>query len=268
LAEVTVFHNTAELEPVKTKGWQAGFSNVFSRELERVWNVRTFAIQTLAWLVILNFILALFIQVEAGSGPLTGSITTFMLLSGVLVPLGASIVASGAVVGEKKGGTAAWVLSKPVSRTGFIIAKFLAIASAFLVTAVVIQSAVAYAQLSLANRALIPVGPYLSATFTVVLAVVFYLSLSLMLGTIFESRVPIMGIPIALIIGQIFMTGVLGSVMEWLPYLMPGNLLQISVDLIGGSTNGALWLLTVFITAGLAVLCLYVALQRIHKSEL
>jgi ABC-2 type transport system permease protein len=268
LAEVTVFHNTAELVPVKAKGWQIGFANVFERELERVWNARTFSIQVVAWLVILNFILALFIQVEGGSGPLTGSITTFMLLAGVIAPMGAAIVASGAIIGEKKSGTAAWVLSKPVSRTGFIIAKFLAIASAFLVSAVVIQAAVAYAQLSLANRAFIPIGPFLAATFMVVLAVVFYLSLTLMLGTMFESRVPVMGIPIALVMGQIFVTGLLSSVMEWLPYLLPGNLLQLSVNFVAGTPTGAMWLLTLFSTIGLSALFIYLALKRIHQDEL
>ena len=268
MAEVTVFHNTAELVPVKEKGWKIGFSNVFGRELERVWNARAFSIQTLAWLVILNFILALFIEVEGGSGPMTGSVSTFMLLSGVVVPMGAAVVSSGAIIGEKKAGTAAWVLSKPASRTAFIIAKFLAIASAFLVAAVVIQAAVAYAQLSLATKTLIPIGPYLSATLMVVLAVAFYLSLTLMLGTMFESRVPVMGIPIALVIGQIFVTGLLSGVMDWLPYLFPGSLLQLSMDFVAGTPRGGLWILTIFSTVGLTALFLYLALQRIHRDEL
>ena len=268
MAEVTVFHNTAELVQVKAKGWQIGFSNVFAREMERVWNPRAFSIQALAWLVILNFILALFIEVEAGSGPMTASITTFMLLSGVLVPMGAAIVSSGAIIGEKKSGTAAWVLSKPASRTGFVIAKFLAIASAFLVAAVVMQSAVAYAQLSLANKALIPAGPYLAATFMVVLAVVFYLSLTLMLGTMFESRMPVMGIPIALVMGQIFVTGLLSGIMDWLPYILPGNLLQLSVNIISGIPTGGFWILTVFSALSLSALFIFLALKRIHQYEL
>jgi ABC-2 type transport system permease protein len=268
LAEVTVFHNTAELVPVKAKGWKIGFANVFGRELERVWNPRAFSIQALAWLVILNFILALFIEVEGSSGPMTGSITTFMVLAGVLAPMGAAIVASGAIIGEKKSGTAAWVLSKPASRTAFVIAKFLAIASGFLTAAVVIQAAVAYAQLSLANRDLIPIGPYLTATFMVVLAVVFYLSLTLMLGTMFESRVPVMGIPIALVMGQIFVTGLLSGIMDWLPYLLPGNLLQLAMDFIAGTPNGGLWVLTVLTTLGLTTLFIYLALKRIHQYEL
>lgn len=267
MAEVTVFHNTAELEPVKAKGWKTGFNNVFNRELERVWNPRAFSIQTLAWLVILNFILALFIQVEGGSGPMTGSMTTFMLLSGVVAPMGAAIIASGTIIGEKTSGTAAWVLSKPASRTGFIIAKFLAIASAFLVSAVIIQSVVAYAQLSMANRDFVPVGPFLGGVFTVTLAVVFYLSLTLFLGTVFDSRVPVMAIPIALVMGQIFLTGLLAEFMDWLPYLLPGNLLQISVDFVTGGPGG-MWLITVFTTVGLSALFIHLALQRIHQYEL
>jgi ABC-2 type transport system permease protein len=267
LTEVTVFHNIDELYPAKAKGWKIGFNNVFNRELERVWNPRTFSIQTLTWLVILNFILALFIEVEDGGNSITNSMTIFMIIAGAVAPIGAAIVSSGAIIGEKQSGTAAWVLSKPVSRTGFIIAKFMAIASAFLVSAVVIQSIVAYAQLSLASKSFIPLGPFLGGVFTVTLAVIFYLSLTLFLGTVFDSRVPVMAIPIALIMGQIFLTSLLGAILEWLPYLLPGNLIQISLQFVDGSP-GYLWLLTVFSTAGLSALCIYLALDRIHQYEL
>jgi ABC-2 type transport system permease protein len=266
LAEVTVFHNTAELQPVKVKGWKIGFANVLNRELERVWNPRAFSIQTLTWLVILNFILGLFIQVDSG-GSFASSMAVFMILASAVAPMGAAIVSSGAIIGEKQSGTAAWVLSKPASRTGFIIAKFLAIASAFLVSAVVIQSIVAYSQISMAGRSLVPAGPFLGGVFSVTLAVIFYLSLTLFLGTVFNSRVPVMAIPIALVMAQIFLTGLLGAVLDWLPYLLPGNLMQISVDFVNGSP-GPLWLLTVFSTLGLSALCIYLALDRIHQYEL
>jgi len=268
VAEVTVFHDAAELRPVTAKGWKIGFNNVLSRELERVWNPRSFAIQTLAWLVILNFILALFIEIETSNGPATDSVTIFMLLCGVLAPMGAAIVSSGSIIGERKSGTAAWVLSKPTSRTAFIIAKFLAIASAFLVSAVIIQAVVAYAQLSLATRTFIPLGPYLVATLVIILSVVFYLALALMLGTFFESRVPVMGIPVALIMGQIFITGLLSDIADFLPYLFPGNLLQLSVDFINGAANSGLAILNIVVTLGLTALFIYLALHRIHRYEL
>lgn len=267
MAEVTVFHNTAEMEPVKARGWRVGFSNVFRRELERVWNIRTFLAHSLVWMVLINMILAMVIELDSASQLATTSFITYVLLSGVLVPMGAAVIASGSIIGEKKSGTAAWVLSKPVSRTGFIIAKFLALASSFLTTAVVLQAFIAYGQLSLAQHSMVPLMPFLGAFFTIVIAVVFYLSLTLMLGTMFNSRVPVMGIPLALILIQVFLIGALGNIADWLPFLLPGSLLEIGSSFV--IAEGAeYWPLTFFITLGLSALFVFLALKRIYKEEL
>ncbi|MEL7561960.1 ABC transporter permease subunit [Dehalogenimonas sp. 4OHTPN] len=264
MAEITVFHDAADLIPVKAKGWQVGFPNMFKRELERVWNPRAFSIQTLAWLVLLNFVLAMFIQMDPG--PFT--ITIFMYVSGVLVPMGAAVIASGSIIGEKNSGTAAWVLSKPASRTGFIMAKFLAISSGFLTSAVVIQGIVAYAQLSLATKSFVAAGPFIGGMLLLSLAVLFYLSMTLMLGTMFESRMPVMGIPVALVMGQIFLSLPLSDLADWLPYLLPGNLLQLGATVTGGTDENGPWIITVLISLVFTGLFLFLALHRIHQDEL
>ncbi|MDV2989460.1 MAG: ABC transporter permease subunit [Dehalogenimonas sp.] len=267
MAEVTVFHNAAELEPVTAKGWRMGFANVFKREMERVWNIKTFLIHSLVWMVLINMILALVIELESNSGLVTTSFITYVLLSGVLVPMGAAVITAGALIGEKITGTAAWILSKPVSRSGFVIAKFIALSSSILVTAVVLQGVIAYAQLSLAQQMFIPVSAFLGAFFTIVLAVIFYISLSLMLGTMFNSRVPVMGIPLALILIQIFLLSALENIAEWLPYVLPGSLLSIGTGFVT-SEGGEYWPLTVFITLALSAFFIYMALHRINREEL
>ncbi|MEN8615310.1 ABC transporter permease subunit [Dehalogenimonas sp. THU2] len=268
MAEVTVFHDAAELELVKAKGWRIGFNNVMTRELERVWNLRTLLSHSLVWMVLINMILAMVIElVDSNTQLATTSLITYVLLSGVLVPMGAAVITSGAIIGEKKSGTAAWVLSKPVSRTGFVIAKFLAITSSILTTAVFLQAIIAFGQLSLAQHAMIPITGFISAVFTIILAVVFYVSLSLMLGTIFNSRVAVMGIPLALILIQLFLIGALQNLAEWLPYLLPGSLMEIGSSLVIAAET-PYWPLTVIMTLSLSVLFIYIALHRIHREEL
>ncbi|MGI2335202.1 MAG: ABC transporter permease [Dehalogenimonas sp.] len=267
MAEVTVFHNAAELEPVTAKGWRMGFANVLQREMERVWNIKTLLVHSLVWMVLINMILALVIELESDSGMVTTSFITYVLLSGVLVPMGAAVITAGALIGEKITGTAAWILSKPVSRSGFVIAKFIALSSSILVTAVVLQGVIAYAQLSLAQQMFIPVGAFLGAFFTIVLAVIFYISLSLMLGTMFNSRVPVMGIPLALILIQIFLLSALENIAEWLPYILPGSLLSIGSGFVT-SESIEYWPLTVFITLGLSAFFIFMALHRIDREEL
>jgi ABC-type transport system involved in multi-copper enzyme maturation permease subunit len=59
-----------------------------------------------------------------GPGPATG-LQAFFAISPLFGPIGVAVLAQGAIVGEKQSGTAAWVLSKPVSRSAFILAKLL-----------------------------------------------------------------------------------------------------------------------------------------------
>jgi len=60
------------------------------------------------------------------------------------LPIVAIIIAQDAIIGERQSGTAAWVLSKPVSRPAFILSKLVAGAIGLLVTGIVIQGVVAY----------------------------------------------------------------------------------------------------------------------------
>ena len=102
--------------------------------------------------------------------------------------------AQGAIVGEKQLGTAAWILSKPVSRSAFVLAKFLAYAVSFVILALLLPSAIFYGQsLLLAGRAP-ELAPFLAAVGIVVIHTLFYLALTLLLGTLFNTRGPISGV--------------------------------------------------------------------------
>ena len=65
------------------------------------------------------------------------------------------VIGQDTIIGEKQSGTAAWVLSAPVSRSAFIMAKLLANTIGFFVTIIVVQGLVAYVQLSLSDGSLL-----------------------------------------------------------------------------------------------------------------
>jgi len=48
------------------------------------------------------------------------------------------VTIQGTIIGEKDQGTAAWMMSKPVSRTSFIMSKIVAHTFGFLITAVLV----------------------------------------------------------------------------------------------------------------------------------
>ena len=73
------------------------------------------------------------------------------------------VFAQDALIGEKRSGTAAWLLSKPVSRTAFLLAKLTADGIGILVTIVIVQGAIGYFVLRAATGISFQVPNFLAA---------------------------------------------------------------------------------------------------------
>jgi len=123
------------------------------------------------------------------------------VLSGITLPISAIIISQDSIIGEKQSGTAAWVLSKPVTRAAFILSRLGADALGLLVTGVLIQGVIAYTQISIAIKVIWPRLRFLEALGLVFLYLIFYLTLMRMLGTLFKSWGLVVGISLPLAIG-------------------------------------------------------------------
>jgi ABC-2 type transport system permease protein len=232
----------AELFAVREQGWQMGFANLLRKEAGAWWRTRMWIIQSLIWLAILNGMVAIMLwgvpdeaarseaAAEAGvsldrvmeTAPMRG-MSIFLIFGGIALPIAGLIVGQDALIDEKKSGTAAWVLSKPVSRPAFVLTKLIAHAFGFLVTGIVLQGVVAYLQISaaanMAGLARPPLLGFAGALGLVYLNLLFYLTLTLMLGAFFAARGPVLGIGFGLLFGyQIFVglaNGLLAYVGPW-----------------------------------------------------
>ena len=71
------------------------------------------------------------------------------MIAGVVAPFAAIIMGQDAILGERLSGTAAWVLSKPLRRPAFILAKLIAYGLGLLATWVVLPGAIAYFEFGL-----------------------------------------------------------------------------------------------------------------------
>jgi ABC-2 type transport system permease protein len=149
-----------------------------------------------------------------------GALTVFISLVGMACTIGVVIMTQDAIILEKQTGTAAWVLSKPASRTAFILSKLAASFVGILITIIIVQGAVAYLQIYLATGAALPVLPFLGALGVTFLCLLFYLSLTLMLGTIFNARGGVIAIPLVVA----FSYQILLGFAPWLAEIMPWNL--------------------------------------------
>ncbi|MGB5843054.1 MAG: ABC transporter permease subunit, partial [Anaerolineales bacterium] len=154
------------LQPVKERGWRQGFANLLRKENGEWWGTRRWWVQSLLWLLIINGILAVGIWVVPIYEPAEAAVTTenlgiFLQLMAWFPMYAVIVITQGAVIGEKQSGTAAWIMSAPVSRSAFILAKLVANAIGFFVTVILLQGLVAYVQLSLSDGSLLPLAPYL-----------------------------------------------------------------------------------------------------------
>ena len=156
--------NTNTLRMVNERGWRMGFANLFHEANGSWWHTRTWLVQVIIWLCMLNGMFAIFLwkapaetaseriastdsltPIEVlGQDQTSSALSVFLVYSSMALPIVAIIIAQDAIIGERQSGTAAWVLSKPVSRPAFILSKLVAGAIGLLVTDIVIQGVVAY----------------------------------------------------------------------------------------------------------------------------
>ncbi len=213
--------NRLELQSVKADGWRMGFANLFRKENEGWWRTRTWLIHSIIWLLLVNGIVFAVLKSPVPSGvdtPPESGTMIFIIMGGLMTGLGIIIVMQGAILDEKKSGTAAWVLSKPLSRTSFILAKLAANSLASVLIMIVLQGVVAYGLLSAFDKNPPAMVPFLAALALMALHLLFYLTLTLMLGTIFSERGAVLGIPIGLLFGAQFLmqiAPILAQIMPW-----------------------------------------------------
>src|SRR5437762_2829132 len=96
--ETQMAANTARLEPLRVRSWQAGFGNLVRREISSWSGTRRWWTQCLLWLVFINGLLALEIHSSSRSQQsLADELGTFF---GIFPALGILVLAQSAIVGE------------------------------------------------------------------------------------------------------------------------------------------------------------------------
>ena len=128
--------NDSELIPVREVGWRRGLSNLLDNEFGRWWRTRRWWTQALMWAGIIGFLLGALV-LRGNEEDRAGSILFYGIIASIIPSIAVIIMMQSALIGEKHNGTAAWVLSKPVARTAFILAKLVANSLTVLVTLVV-----------------------------------------------------------------------------------------------------------------------------------
>jgi ABC-2 type transport system permease protein len=260
-------NNTLQL--VKESGWRSGFTNFLRKENGTWWRTRKWWVQSLVWFFILNGLVVLFLWVIPLDDP-TGAPTTreayemfFQLLP--IAALGVLILMQGVIVYEKQSGTAAWIMSNPISRAAFILAKLVAHTLAIFAIILLLQSALAYGQFALKEGELMPILPFLAGLGISALHLLFYITLSLMLGTLFNGRGPVIAIPIAFLILQDVLLELSMAYFPWLAPFLPTNLVNLATVAAFGRSLPTV--IPILATAGYTVLFTLLAILRFSREE-
>jgi len=261
------------LQPVKERGWRQGFANLLSKENGEWWHTRRWWIQSLLWLLIVNGILAVGLWIvpifePAEAGNTIENLGIFIQLMTWFPMFAVIVISQDAVIGEKQSGTAAWIMSAPVSRSAFILAKLVANAIGFFVTVILVQGLVAYVQLSISDGSPLPLAPYLAMLGLFSLYLLFYLALTLMLGAFFDTRGPVLGIAMAVAIGSMLsignlFAGFLPRIVLLLPEAIPG----ILTLLVQGEPLPDVWPIPIILMSVYSLLFVVLAIWRFKREE-
>ena len=259
----------AVLEPVG--GPPGGFQNLVGKE-NGEWAVGPSLVAHAAiWMFIVALISAAvaYIRGEMEPGYTPKDINDagalmFFVLGSVASVIAVVAKTQGAIIGEKQLGTAAWVLSKPASRRAFVLAK-LAVHFRWLLTVTLLFPAlVFYGLMTIISTRPPPPLLFVGGLAILALGLLFYLALSLLLGTFFESRGPLAGSVFGFMVGG-FM---IANYAPWLTAAFPWLFFQSGYYLVTRGEIPAYGLISLPATALWSVLFVLLALRRFERAEL
>jgi len=270
------------LLPARGSGWLTGFGNMLGKELGEWFRTRRWLWQLLIWLIIIDgfvalllFVLPAFASIMpalkptaeapfAGLPPEVWSASVYFTMLALAGPIGVVILAQDEIIQEKQSGTAAWILSKPVARPAFILTKLLSNIIGALVFIVVVPGLVAWVQGYLATHAGAPLAPFLAGAGVFMLGLIFYISLVILLGVLFESRGPVLGIAFGVMLGGMLLRTFIPQIL----YVLPLSLDAVAMAVVMGMPLPAFMVSQVISTVVLSIVFILVALWRFQHIEL
>lgn len=267
----------ASLQVNQVRGWRLGLKNLLSRENHKWWGTSRWWTQSLIWMLITNGVLLLLLFLlpfvsatfeGVNPGDLEDSpdgTTAFFSLAGISMPIGVVILLQGSIIDEKAQGTAEWVLSKPVSRTAFVVSKLLAHSLGILVTYVLLQSAIAYGLISLSQTILNSLVGFIKGASLLALLLFFYLTLTLMLEVLFDKRATVLGVALGAALGGALLVNLFPGLALITPFAFP-NMIPVIVQ--GLNPPGFQFLLPLISTAFMSLVFLAVAIWQFNHKPL
>ena len=258
----------SKMIPVTGVDWRRGMDNLLHGELTQWFGTRMWWSQILIWFACVNLVY-LTTSLTAGM-PSSEQIAIFCIFMGLAGPIGTTILMQMAIVGETRSGTASWILSKPVSRQAFVLSKLIGSAIGLGLTMVLAQGLIAYLITGLSAGLWLPIPGFLAGLAVLMVNILFYMTLTLMLGAVFDRPAAVIGLPMAFLMVQQYLAGAVSwgyLLVPWTLAIPLGDIApSIALNLMTGIPVPSF--IPVVTTLGWSVLFVGVALGVFKRQDL
>lgn len=172
-------------------------------------------------------------------------------------PIAAILLGMGVIAAEKQRGTAALILTKPVTRSAFIVSKFLAL-MATLATGVLLGCVAGYVYTAILFEPP-PVGGYTFFTLLILLSITVYAAITFLGSTVLNSSLAAAGVGLAALVITVAMAALPG-----IGGFMPVGLYAPARDIaLGGPSENVLMPVIInLIVVGLALTFAWLSFRR------
>jgi len=264
-----------QFQSIKEKGWRRGLGNLLRGEYSAWFKSSRWWKQLIVWLAIINgmMVIMIYAAADAAKSGHDGPPLLFMygIFGGMFVALGVMIIMQQVLVREKQSGTAAWVLSKPVTRTAFVVSRLVVNSIAILLTAVIVPGVILYVTLGLFSDIgwLSPLG-FAAGLLTVLLHTFYWIAFVLMMGTLLESSGGVIGVSMALFFVFWYGPNLIPSLVYISPTMLifspvPNQMGALSVSFMAGGPVFS-WL-PLIATVVSCIIFIAVAIWRFNRQE-
>ena len=266
---------SGQFQLVQGKGWRRGLGNLLQGEYSAWFKSSRWWKHLILWFSIINLMMVIMIiaSAKAAKAGEDGPPVLFMygIFGGMFVAFGVMIIMQRVLVAEKNSGTATWVLSKPVTRTAFVVSRLLVNSIAILLTSVIVPGVIFYLSLGLFSNLgwLSPFG-FIAGLLMVSLHTFYWIALILMMGTLAESAGVVIAVPMALFFIFWMGTDLIPPLIYVSPLLLtftpsPDQMSALTVSLMTARPVFS-WLPVIF-TAAFSIIFIAVAIWRFNRQQ-
>jgi ABC-2 type transport system permease protein len=269
------------LLPARGGGWLAGFGNMLNKELGEWFGTRRWLVQALVWIAILDGMVALVLfvlpllepilpglnasieQSVPGVQPDAKGLYYYFAFAVMAGSIGVIILCQDEIIQETQTGTAAWILSKPSARQSFILTKLLSNMINALVFIIALPALVFMGEVYLDTQQVVSLLPFLAGLVVFILTLFFYISLVIMLGVLFETRGPILGVSF----GLLLVGFAIGGFIPHISYILPVTMDRVAQLVVFEIPLPAMFVSEISSAAVLSIVFILVALWRFQRKE-